>query len=146
MFSWMWIPFPRAVNFPALGASLDELLFHTQQIGEARGLPLGEVRVLSLALLLLLLLLLQEQQLLLLPPPPPLHTNMIQPPLLCSLQAKVKIDEATNEIVTQKFPSLVRSPRAQKLGLPKDGSVEEVVQQFVDDFFEDEMLKEYPLV
>jgi hypothetical protein len=38
-------PNPRSVNLPALQVTLDELLFHTQQIAQGRGIPLGEVSV-----------------------------------------------------------------------------------------------------
>ena len=33
------------MNLPALQVTLDELLFHTQQIAQGRGIPLGEVSV-----------------------------------------------------------------------------------------------------
>jgi len=56
------------------------------------------------------------------------------------IQATVKIDPHINDIVTNKFPSQVASPRADKFGFPKDASVEEIVQQFVDEFFDDEMM------
>jgi hypothetical protein len=36
----------RSVNFPALTLTADELVFHTQQIAMARGIPLGEVCIL----------------------------------------------------------------------------------------------------
>lgn len=33
------------MNLPALQVTLEELLFHTQQIAQGRGIPLGEVSV-----------------------------------------------------------------------------------------------------
>ena len=33
----------RVVNLPGISVSLDEILFHTEQIGEALGIPLGRV-------------------------------------------------------------------------------------------------------
>lgn len=52
-------------------------------------------------------------------------------------QTKVQIDGSISRVVNT-FPSVVHSPRAVKLGLPRDRSVEELIQQYVDEFFEDE--------
>lgn len=37
--------FERSVNLPALQTTMEELLFHTRQIAQGRGIPMGEVSV-----------------------------------------------------------------------------------------------------
>lgn len=90
----------RSVNLPALQTTMEELLFHTRQIAQGRGIPMGEV--------------------------------------------SVKIDPWVSGIVG-RFPQVMRSPRAETLGLPRDGSVEAVIEDYVDEFLDDEMKDDYPL-
>eukprot|EP00624_Nannochloropsis_granulata_P002434 evm.model.NODE_2219_length_28325_cov_37.384148.8 len=92
--------FDRSVNLPALQTTMDELLFHTRQIAQGRGIPIGEVGV--------------------------------------------NVDPWVSGIVGG-MPQIMHSPRANALGLPRDGSVEAVIEEYVDEFLDDEMKDDYPL-
>jgi hypothetical protein len=60
-------------------------------------------------------------------------------------QIKTQVDPTTDRLV-KSMPSVMHSPRAAELGLPRDRSVEEIVQNYVEEFLGDEMVKEYPMV
>jgi len=92
--------FDRSVNLPALQTTMDELLFHTRQIAQGRGIPIGEV--------------------------------------------VVKVDPLVSSIVGG-MPQIMHSHRAKALGFPRDGSVEAVIEEYVDEFLDDEMKDDYPL-